>query len=95
VTPIVSEVKFFREGERGIRAAGYAAAGRAGAIAATMLLVQRIAPVGGAVAFGAAIVAVVAALLLAMRFSGAIVRDRGATHRRRRADAHPDRARLA
>jgi len=44
-----------------------------GAIVATMLFVQRIASVGGAVAFGAAIVAVVAALWLAMRFSGAIL----------------------
>lgn len=45
-----------------------------GAIVATMLFVQRIGSVGGAVAFGAAIVAVVAALWLAMRFSGVIMR---------------------
>ncbi len=45
-----------------------------GAIVATMLFVQRIGSVGGAVAFGAAIVAVVAALWLAMRFSGVILR---------------------
>ena len=45
-----------------------------GAIVATMLFVQRIGSVGGAVAFGAAIVAVVAALWLAMRFSSVILR---------------------
>lgn len=45
-----------------------------GAIVATMLFVQRVASVGGGVAFGAAIVAVVAALWLAMRFSGVILR---------------------
>jgi multiple antibiotic resistance protein len=45
-----------------------------GAIVATMLFVQRIGSVGGAVAFAAAIVAVVAALWLAMRFSGVILR---------------------
>jgi multiple antibiotic resistance protein len=45
-----------------------------GAIVATMLFVQRIGSVGRAVAFGAAIVAVVAALWLAMRFSGVILR---------------------
>jgi len=45
-----------------------------GAIVATMLFVERIGSVGGAVAFGAAIVAVVAALWLAMRFSGVILR---------------------
>jgi multiple antibiotic resistance protein len=45
-----------------------------GAIVATMLFVQRIGSVGGAAAFGAAIVAVVAALWLAMRFSGVIMR---------------------
>ena len=45
-----------------------------GAIVATMLFVQRIGSVSGAVAFGAAIVAVVAALWLAMRFSGVILR---------------------
>ncbi len=45
-----------------------------GAIVATMLFVQRIGSVGGAVAFGAAIVAVVAVLWLAMRFSGVILR---------------------
>jgi multiple antibiotic resistance protein len=45
-----------------------------GAIVATMLFVQRIASVGGAVAFGAAIVAVVAALWLAMRYSGIILK---------------------
>ena len=42
-----------------------------GAIVATMLYVQRVDSVGGGVAFGAAIVAVVIALWLAMRFSGA------------------------
>jgi multiple antibiotic resistance protein len=45
-----------------------------GAIVATMLFVQRITSVGGAVAFGVAIVAVVALLWLAMRFSGTILR---------------------
>jgi len=45
-----------------------------GAIVATMLFVQRIGSVGGAVAFGAAIVAVVAALWLALRFSGVVLR---------------------
>jgi multiple antibiotic resistance protein len=45
-----------------------------GAIVATMLFVQRIGSVGGAIAFGAAIVAVVAALWLAMRFSGVILK---------------------
>jgi multiple antibiotic resistance protein len=45
-----------------------------GAIVATMLFVQRIGSVGGGVAFGAAIVAVVAVLWLAMRFSGVILR---------------------
>jgi multiple antibiotic resistance protein len=45
-----------------------------GAIVATMLFVQRIGSVGGAVAFAAAIVAVVVALWLAMRFSGVIMR---------------------
>jgi multiple antibiotic resistance protein len=45
-----------------------------GAIVATMLFVQRIGSVGGGVAFGAAIVAVVVALWLAMRFSGFILK---------------------
>ncbi len=45
-----------------------------GAIVATMLFVQRAGSVGRAVAFGAAIVAVVVALWLAMRFSGVILR---------------------
>jgi multiple antibiotic resistance protein len=45
-----------------------------GAIVATMLFVQRIGSVGGAVVFAAAIVAVVVALWLAMRFSGVIMR---------------------
>jgi len=45
-----------------------------GAIVATMLFVQRVASVGGGVAFGAAIVAVVLTLWLAMRFSGVILR---------------------
>ena len=45
-----------------------------GAIVATMLFVQRVDSVGGGVAFGAAIVAVVLALWLAMRFSGVILR---------------------
>src|SRR5499425_3009322 len=45
-----------------------------GAIVATMVFVQRIGSVGGAVAFGAAIVAVVAALWLALRFSGVVLR---------------------
>jgi multiple antibiotic resistance protein len=45
-----------------------------GAIVATMLFVQRITSVGDAVAFGVAIVAVVALLWLAMRFSGTILR---------------------
>jgi len=48
-----------------------------GAIVATMLFVQRIGSVGGGVAFGAAIVAVVAALWLAMRFSGVILKVLG------------------
>lgn len=45
-----------------------------GAIVATMLFVQRANSVGRAIAFGAAIVAVVVALWLAMRFSGVILR---------------------
>jgi multiple antibiotic resistance protein len=45
-----------------------------GAIVATMLFVQRTGSLGQAVAFGVAIVAVVALLWLAMRFSGAILR---------------------
>ena len=47
---------------------------RPGAIVATMLFVQRAGSVGRAAAFGAAIVAVVVALWLAMRFSGVILR---------------------
>jgi multiple antibiotic resistance protein len=45
-----------------------------GAIVATMLFVQRIDSVGRAAAFGAAIVAVVVTLWLAMRFSGFILK---------------------
>ncbi len=45
-----------------------------GAIVATMLFVQRIGSVGGAAAFGAAIVAVVTVLWLALRFSGVILK---------------------
>jgi multiple antibiotic resistance protein len=45
-----------------------------GAIVATMLFVQRTSGSGDIVAFGVAIVAVVAVLWLAMRFSGAILR---------------------
>lgn len=45
-----------------------------GAIVATMLFVHRVSSVGRATAFGAAIVAVVVALWLAMRFSGVILR---------------------
>jgi multiple antibiotic resistance protein len=45
-----------------------------GAIVATMLFVPRIGSAGDAVAFGAAIVAVVTMLWLAMRFSGVILR---------------------
>jgi multiple antibiotic resistance protein len=45
-----------------------------GAIVATMLFVQRIGSVGDGVAFGAAIVAVVVMLWLAMRFSGVILK---------------------
>jgi multiple antibiotic resistance protein len=45
-----------------------------GAIVATMLFVQRIGSVGGGVAFGAAIVAVVVVLRLAMRFCGVILK---------------------
>jgi MarC family membrane protein len=45
-----------------------------GAIVATMLFVQRAGSVGRATAFAAAIVAVVVALWLAMRFSGVILR---------------------
>lgn len=45
-----------------------------GAIVATMLFVPRITSAGRAVAFGAAIVAVVVVLWLAMRFSGVILR---------------------
>ncbi|MGO8883483.1 MAG: MarC family protein [Streptosporangiaceae bacterium] len=51
-----------------------------GAIVATMLFVQRASSVGDKVAFAAAIVTVVAALWLAMRFSGGIhrvLRDSG------------------
>jgi multiple antibiotic resistance protein len=45
-----------------------------GAIVATMLFVQRVNSAGSAVAFAAAILAVVALLWLAMRFSGIILR---------------------
>src|ERR1017187_5779381 len=45
-----------------------------GAIVATMLFVQRASSIGDKAAFAAAIVAVAAALWLAMRFSGAILR---------------------
>ncbi|HVB43591.1 MAG TPA: MarC family protein [Streptosporangiaceae bacterium] len=45
-----------------------------GAIVATMLFVQRVGSVGSAAAFAAAIVAVVVALWLAMRFSGIILK---------------------
>lgn len=45
-----------------------------GAIVATMLFVHRANSVGRAIAFGAAIVAVVVALWVAMRFSGVILR---------------------
>ena len=45
-----------------------------GAIVATMLFVQCIGSAGGGVAFGAAIVAVVAVLWLAMRFCGVILK---------------------
>jgi len=45
-----------------------------GAIVATMLFVQRVGSVGGALAFAAAIVAVVVLLWLAMRFSGFILK---------------------
>jgi multiple antibiotic resistance protein len=45
-----------------------------GAIVATMLFVQRTKSVGDALAFGIAIVLVVVAMWLAMRFSGAILR---------------------
>ena len=45
-----------------------------GAIVATMLFVQRTSSAAQAVAFGVAIVAVIALLWLAMRFSGAILR---------------------
>ena len=45
-----------------------------GAIVATMLFVQRVNTVADAFAFAAAIVAVVAMLWLAMRFSGVILR---------------------
>jgi multiple antibiotic resistance protein len=45
-----------------------------GAIVATMLFVQRIGTIGDVVAFGAAVVAVVVMLWLAMRFSGVILR---------------------
>jgi multiple antibiotic resistance protein len=45
-----------------------------GAIVATMLFVQRIGSVGGGVAFGAAIVAVIIVLWLAMRFCGVILK---------------------
>lgn len=44
-----------------------------GAIVATMLFVQRIDSVGAAIAFSAAIVAVVILLWLAMRFSGVVL----------------------
>jgi multiple antibiotic resistance protein len=46
---------------------------------ATMLFVQRIGSVGGAVAFSAAIVAVVAVLWLAMRYSGVVLKVLGAS----------------
>ncbi len=45
-----------------------------GAIVATMLFVQRIGSAGSAVAFAAAILAVVMLLWLAMRFSGVVLR---------------------
>jgi multiple antibiotic resistance protein len=45
-----------------------------GAIVATMLFVQRVSTVADGIAFAAAIVAVVAMLWLAMRFSGVILR---------------------
>jgi multiple antibiotic resistance protein len=45
-----------------------------GAIVATMLFVQRTSSAAQAIAFGVAIVAVIALLWLAMRFSGAILR---------------------
>jgi multiple antibiotic resistance protein len=51
-----------------------------GAIVATMLFVQRVSTIGAAVAFGAAVAAVVVSLWLAMRFSGVILtvlRDTG------------------
>ncbi|HXP21253.1 MAG TPA: MarC family protein [Streptosporangiaceae bacterium] len=51
-----------------------------GAIVATMLFVQRVGTVGDAIAFGAAVIAVVVMLWLAMRFSGVILtvlRDSG------------------
>ena len=51
-----------------------------GAIVATMLFVHRVGSIGGAVAFGLALIAVAAVLWLAMRFSGVILsvlRDSG------------------
>ncbi len=45
-----------------------------GAIVATMLFVQRTSTVGDGIAFGVAIVAVIAVLWLALRFSGVILR---------------------
>jgi multiple antibiotic resistance protein len=45
-----------------------------GAIVATMLFVQRVGTIGDAIAFGAAVAAVVVMLWLAMRFSGVILK---------------------
>jgi multiple antibiotic resistance protein len=68
-------------GQRGVRATRARRCWPApGAIVATMLFVQRASSVGDKVAFAAAIVTVVAALWLAMRFSGGIhrvLRDSG------------------
>ena len=87
MTPLVSDVKFFREVfvtplaqlERARAIVAFVPLGTPllagpGAIVATMLFVQRIASVGGGVAFGAAIVAVVVLLWLAMRFCVVILK---------------------
>ena len=58
-----------RTGQRGLRAARHPAAGRPGAIVATMLYVQRIHGVGDGFALAAAMAAVAVVVWLAMRFA--------------------------
>ena len=63
-----------RPGQRGLRPARHPAAGRPGAIVATMLFVQRVHGVGDGIALAVAIVAVAVAVWLAMRFAPVIHR---------------------